>query len=149
MNKVFKNKNIAAESYILSIFLLSIITFFGCKKDKNEIPDVYVDIYVYVTDPAFSPLNAISGHQYFTGGSQGIVVFRKSQNEFMAYDRHCTFNVSESNAVAVDASGLLMTDSKCSSKFLTTDGSPNQGPAVNPLKRYQTAFDGTVLHIYN
>ena len=148
MNKVFKYK-ICSFACIFSLSVLFFISFLGCKKDKNEIPDVYVDIYVYVTDPAFSPLNAISGHQYFTGGSQGVIVFRKSQNEFMAYDRHCSFNVPEGNAVTVDASGLLMTDSKCSSKFLTTDGSPNQGPAVNPLKRYQTAFDGTVLHIYN
>src|SRR5688572_17007098 len=101
MNKVFKSK-ICSFACIFSLLLFFFISFLGCKKDKNEIPDVYVDIYVYVTDPAFSPLNAISGHQYFTGGSQGVIVFRKSQNEFMAYDRHCSFNVPEGNAVTVD-----------------------------------------------
>ena len=140
MNKVVK--------YCSLIFFLSQF-FFSCKKDKNEVPDVYVDVYLYTTDPAFSPLNATSGSTTVNGGSKGIVIFRKSQNEFEAYDRHCTYNVSEGNAVSVDASGLLAVDSKCGSKFLLTDGSPNSGPASNPLKRYQTAFDGTVLHIYN
>ncbi len=132
----------------LLIFFL-MLSFAGCKKDKDEIPNVYVDIYLYTIDPAFSPLNAISGYTTVAGGSNGILIFRKSQNEFMAYDRHCPYNTSEKNQVTVDVSGLIAVDSKCNSKFLITDGSPNSGPAANPLKRYQTAFDGTVLHIYN
>jgi|SRR3990172_6834111 len=144
MNKVFTYK-------IHFVVLLLLISLLGCKKDKNEIPDVYVDIYLYTTDPAFSPLNATSGYTYLAGGSKGIIVFRKSLSpaEFIAYDRHCTYNISEGNQIAVDASGLLVEDSKCGSKFLITDGSVNQGPAVNSLKFYQTTFDGTVLHIFN
>jgi nitrite reductase/ring-hydroxylating ferredoxin subunit len=143
MNKVVKYKIFCSAVFIL------LLVFNGCKKDKDEIPEVYVDIYVSATDPIFAPLNAINGYQYFTGGSKGIIVFRKSQNEFMAYDRHCTFNVPQANAITVDASGLIAEDAVCSSKFLLTDGSPNSGPAINPLKRYQTSFDGSILHIFN
>lgn len=141
MNTVFKT--------LYGIFLFLSVLSIGCKSDKDVVPTVYVDVYLYTTDPAFSPLNIISGYAYVAGGSKGIVIFRKSQNEFLAYDRHCTYKVSEGNAVSVDASGLVAVDSKCSSKFLLTDGSVNQGPAVNPLKHYLTSFDGTVLHIYN
>ncbi len=137
MNKIVK---------YYSILFLTLLSFAGCKKDKDEIPNVYVDIYL---DPTLSPLNATSGYTTVAGGSNGILIFRKSQDEFMAYDRHCPYNTTEKNQVSVDASGLIAVDSKCNSKFLITDGSPNSGPAVNPLKRYQTAFDGTVLHIYN
>ena len=140
MNKVVK---------YYSILFFALLSFSECKKDKDEVPNVYTDLYIYTTDPAFSPLNAISGSQYFSGGSNGIVVFRKSQNEFMAYDRHCPYKTSEKNQVSVDASTLIVVDSKCNSKFLLTDGSPNSGPSSAPLKRYQTAFDGSVLHIYN
>lgn len=142
MNKVFK--------YYLgySAFFL-LFSFLSCKKDSNEIPDVYVDVYLYTTEPAFAPLNATSGYTYIVGGSKGIIIYRKSQTEFMAYDRHCTYNVAEGNFVTVDVSGLLAEDATCTSKFLITDGSPNQGPAINSLKQYQTAFDGTVLHIFN
>ena len=140
MNKVLKY-------YSIISFLL--LVFGECKKEKETVPNVYVDKYLFATDPAFSPLNAVSGYAYVDGGSNGILVYRKSQNEFLAYDRHCTYKVAEKNQVVVDASGLIAVDSKCNSKFLITDGSPNSGPAVNPLKRYQTAFDGTVLHIFN
>jgi nitrite reductase/ring-hydroxylating ferredoxin subunit len=142
MNKVFRY-----TFHFFTAFL--VLTTLSCKKDANDIPDVYVDVYLYTTDPAFSPLNATMGYAYVAGGSKGILIFRKSQTEFMAYDRHCTYKVADGNSVTVDASGLLAEDAACGSKFLITDGSPNQGPAVNVLKQYQTAFDGTVLHIFN
>lgn len=141
------NSHIKYEMYSAAFLLL--VSFYGCKKDKEHVPDVYVDIYLSATDPAFSPLNATTGYTYLAGGSKGILVYRKSQTEFMAYDRHCTYNVSEGNQIEVDASGLMAVDSKCNSKFLITDGSPNSGTAYIPLKNYQTSFDGTVLHIFN
>src|ERR1051326_6327760 len=120
-----------------SLIFVFLVSFFNCKKSNETVPNVYVDLYVYTTDPAFSPLNAIGGYQYFNGGSNGLVVYRKSQNEFMAYDRHCTYKVADKNQVAVDNSGLIAVDSKCGSKFLLTDGSPSSGSASVPLKRYQ------------
>ena len=129
--------------------LLLLLAFAGCKKDRDEVPNVYVDIYLYSTDPYFLPLNAIGGWVYLSGGSKGIIVFRKSQTEFTAYDRHCTYKTPEANQVAVDASNLFAVDAVCNSKFFITDGSASQGPAIKPLKYYQVAFDGTVLHIFN
>lgn len=143
MNEVFGYKKI---SVVIFLFL----TIIGCKKDANNVvPNVYVDIYLSHSDPAFSPINAPGGWIYLSGGVKGIVVYRKSQTEFMAYDRECTYKVSEGNQVAVDNSNLIAVDSKCGSKFLLTDGSVNTGPASVPLKHYQTADDGTQLHIFN
>ncbi len=142
MNKVLKiNSSV--------IILLAALAVFSCKKSTDYVPNVYVDIYLYTSDPAFSPLNAVGGYAYLSGGSKGIVVYRKSQTEFMAYDRCCTYNVANRNIIAVDASGLIAADAVCGSKFLITDGSVNHGPAANLLKIYQTSFDGTVLHIFN
>lgn len=133
-----------------AFFIVVVLTvLYGCRKDKDDVPDVYVDIYLYTTDPAFTPLNAIGGWTYLTGGSKGIIVYRKSQTEFMTYDRHCTYKVPDGNSVSVENSGLIASDAACNSKFLMTDGSPNSGPATVPLKRYQSSFDGTVLHIFN
>src|ERR1035437_2465260 len=90
--------------------LLAVLAMFSCKKANDIVPNVYVDVYLYATDPAFSPLNAESGYAYVAGGSKGIVVYRKSQTEFMAYDRCCTYKVSDGNVIAVDASGLIAKD---------------------------------------
>jgi nitrite reductase/ring-hydroxylating ferredoxin subunit len=147
MWKRLMNKVLDYSKRVLVFVLIS--SWICCKKDNNSVPVVYTDIYLYTTEPAFAPLNAISGYAYIEGGSKGILIYRKSQTEFLAYDRHCTYKVENGNSVTVDASGLIAVDASCGSKFLITDGSTNQGPAVNPLKQYQVAFDGTVLHVYN
>ena len=144
MNKVLKIKNSL-------IIFLTVLVLFSCKKKSTDyVPTVTVNTYLSASDPAFAPLNAINGSTYLSNcGVAGILVFRKSQTEFMAYDRCCTYKVSEGNVIAVDASGLISKDAVCGSQFILTDGSVNNGPASNPLKRYQTTFDGTVLHIFN
>ncbi|HEY4800165.1 MAG TPA: hypothetical protein VII99_13880, partial [Bacteroidia bacterium] len=93
--------------------------------------------------------NVIGGFAYYNGGSKGILIYRKSQNEFMAYDRNCTYKALDGNVITVDASGITAADAVCGSQFRVTDGAVNHSPAVNPLKRYQTSFDGTTLHIFN
>ncbi|HHZ63903.1 MAG TPA: hypothetical protein EYN38_03225 [Flavobacteriales bacterium] len=122
----------------------------GCKKDEDVVPSVEVNIYIYTTDAEFADLNAVGGWIYLTGGAQGIVVYRLSQDEFMAYDRNCTYQPNESGAIIeVEPSGITAVDNSCGSKFLLTDGSVLEGPAPDILKRYQTSFDGNLLRIYN
>jgi nitrite reductase/ring-hydroxylating ferredoxin subunit len=91
----------------------------------------------------------VSGYIYWRGGSKGLIIFRKTIDEFIAYDRHCTFEVDKNNQTSVDASGIIASDAACGSKFFLTDGSVNSGSASRPLKQYQVTFDGTVLHIFN
>lgn len=113
-------------------------------------PNVYVNIYIYTTDPEFVNLNAVGGWVYITGGSRGIVVYRNSIEEFMAYDRHCTYEPSNSCArIEVEQSNITAVDSCCGSKFVLTDGSVINGPASLSLKRYPIKLEGNTLHIYN
>jgi len=102
------------------------------------------------TNPEFINLNAVGGWIYVTGGSRGIIVYKSSNNEFKAYDRHCTYDSGNSCAlVSTEVTNITAKDDCCGSKFLLSDGSVIQGPANLPLKQYQTSFDGSVLHIFN
>ncbi|TND01840.1 MAG: hypothetical protein FD123_4216 [Bacteroidetes bacterium] len=122
----------------------------ACKKENQGVPYVPVNITMYVTDPQFVNLNAVGGWVYITGGYRGILLYRKSQTEFAAYERACTFDPENTDEyVKMDANNIEAVDSHCGSRFLITDGSVTQGPAGVPLKTYQTHFDGTVLTIYN
>lgn len=135
-----------ALKYILPLVLL----VSACKKDDQGIPNVSVNIQIYTTDPSFVNLNAVGGWVYITGGSRGILVYRSSNTDFKAYDRHCPFEPENTcGRVEVDSSNIQVVDNCCGSKFLITDGSVTQGPASMPLKQYSTSFDGSVLHIYN
>jgi hypothetical protein len=139
----------------LSLFLLSLALITGgssCRKEKAQgVPLVAVDIRLYSTDPSFVPLNPVGGWAYVSGGNRGIVIYRRSQTDFMAFDRTCTYNPADDNElIKVDPNNnVIAVDAHCGSKFLITDGSVNQGPATLPLKSYQTSYDGTMLHIFN
>ncbi len=133
-------------------FLLFIFAFeISCKKkDKDVVPNVPVDIYIYTTDPQFFNLQAAGGHEYITGGSRGILVYRVSGNDFVSFDRHCTYQPSNScGQIEVIQTNISAVDSCCGSQFSIVDGSVQKGPASFPLKQYQTTFDGNVLHIFN
>jgi nitrite reductase/ring-hydroxylating ferredoxin subunit len=134
----------------LTAFLI-LLSLGGCKKDgDNGVPITPVDIYLYTNNPSFVNLNGVGGWVYITGGVRGILVYRKSPSEFMAYDRNCTYQSSDACAtVVVDATNILATDTCCHSKFSMYDGSVTQAPAGLPLKAYNTTYDGNVLHIYN
>ena len=143
------------HSTIKYLFVVLLIILFAseCRKDPDVIPNVYVNITININEPEYIDLNTVGGWVYLTGGLNGIYVRRSDINEFMAFDRTCSYKPEENNRVqVVDSVDYYLGDPVCGSKFLVLDGSPDgNGPATHYLKRYQTEFDeGTgILRIYN
>lgn len=137
------NKNLYIIAFIVTLFI-------GCNKDDNSnIPLVAVDLYLNLSNPEYVHLKVDNGWTYVTGGSRGIIVYRTNGN-YKAYDRHCTFSPSNScGLVSVDVTNITGKDDCCGSKFLLSSGQVTQGPATQGLKEYKTSFDGSVLRIFN
>lgn len=133
--------------------LLAITAIFntGCKKDRDvQVPLVQVDINIDINLPAYNALAVTGGWLYITGGSEGLIVYRKSPDEFTAMDRHCSYQPENLCRVTVDDSGIIARDTTCcNSAFLMLDGSVTDGPATLGLKLYHTTFNGSTLHIFN
>ncbi len=129
-----------------AVFLIA-----GCRKSEpGGVPYVAVDISININNPSYNALAVSSGWLYLSGGSQGLIVYRNSPTQFTAMDRHCPYQTGNSCRVYVDSSEVIARDSLCChSAFLITDGSVIQGPAALNLQRYNTAFNGTTLRIYN
>ena len=135
---------------ILLVLSLIIVASTSCRKEQQVVPYAYVNLTVYVNDPQNIALTTIGGWKYFSGGYGGLIVYRKSQAEFMVYDRACPVHADESSArIAVDSSNIILKEDVCGSQFLFTDGSTIGGPAIVPVQRYPTVFDGTVLRVQN
>lgn len=134
--------------FIFSILLISVMC---CKKNNtsNPIPETNVDVYIYTSNPSFLSLTAVGGWAYVNGGVRGLLVYRKSNTEFMAYDRNCTYNPSDVCSTVIVKDDIYAIDTCCHSEFLLPDGSVLKAPASLPLKAYRNTFDGNVLHIYN
>jgi nitrite reductase/ring-hydroxylating ferredoxin subunit len=139
-------------STLFIILLASITLFSSCNKDDNNTDDVtknYVDFYLYINEPANINLNAVGGWMYVNQGTKGIIVYRRSLDEFTALERNCTYDPNSSCSIVEVISGISSIDSCCNSRFSIYDGSVINGPATRPLYQYNTAFDGSTLRIYN
>lgn len=87
---------------------------------------------------------------YINGGVKGIIVYKKSTDEFMAFERCSPYQPDQECAVVVDTTNNIIVKDPCSdSRFLLTDGSVQQGPATQGLKKYYTSWDGNALIISN
>lgn len=89
------------------------------------------------------------GFIYVDAGVRGIILYRKTVQEFIAFERNCTYQPLDSCAtVEVDESLLFMVCPCCGSTF-DFEGNPTGGPAEWPLKRYRTYLDGNFVTITN
>lgn len=147
-----KIKNLV--SGLLVMIFLAVAVFQSCKKDKkyDPIPYVYVNIYLNPNSTQYINLNVIGGHEYLLADppSKGIIVYRLSQDEFLAYERMCPYDPNNTCAgILVEPSGSTAIDSCCMSRYILLDGSPFSGPSTLSMKQYRTYYDGNLLHIYN
>jgi Rieske Fe-S protein len=101
----------------------------------------------------FGPISIVGGYTYVTGyNPKGILIYRASQTQFIAFDRSCTKDGCDvTNAfVTVQTGNTSVKDTTgCKSMFNLMDGTVLQGPATVALYQYHTSWDGNQLHVYN
>ncbi len=132
-----------------SILLLLPLLLVSCGDENEEslIPYVYVNFTIYPNTLDYIP---DGGYIYVTGGYKGIIIYRNTHDEFLAFERACPYDPLVDGArVEVESSGIIATDPVCGSRFILTDGSPIQGPATVSLKQYRTRYDGYSLIVSN
>jgi hypothetical protein len=120
-----------------------------CNEQQQYIPYVPVDFSVNVNLPAYIDLSVPSGHALVSGGSQGIVLYRYTLDQFVALDRHSTADIPANCQIEVAEDGLILTDPCSDSEWLIIDGSIVSGSAIYPLHRYGTQWDPPILRVYN
>lgn len=116
-------------------------------------PRFATDITINLNLPEYNALINPGGWLYLTGGSRGIIVYRISNDEFVAYDRHCTYNVPQRCRVSViEDSGITAKDEECcGSVFDLYTGGVLEGPAQLGLQSFRTFYnsDTRTLRIFN
>lgn len=135
------------------ISILLVLFLFGCKKegDDSQVPRIATDIQINLNLPSYNALLNPGGYAYAIGGSQGIVIYRLSQDEFTAFDRHCTYNVDEGCRINVTDGTIAKDEDCCLSEFEILSGTPVSGNAERALLRYNTQFNpnANFLRVYN
>lgn len=136
-----------------SVIIILFVLLIGCKRNNDayqQIPNVAINETVYLSQPQFFDLGVVNGWVYLNSGSKGIILFRKSLDEFKAYERHSPFQSTASCAIInVDSVNLVGVEQCENSTYSLQNGTVLSGPASLPLLEYQVTKSGDVLQIIN
>ena len=137
---------------LLLTFSFATASFFSCKKsDSNDtIPNVPVSFTISLSLPQYVTLNSVGGFVTIPEyGYKGIIVYRRSLEEFVSFDLACPYDPTVSNAkIEVDSSFITTVDRNCGSKFSLYDGSVQHGPATRPMKQYNSVYEPSSNSVY-
>ena len=146
--------------------LILIIISLGCKKKFTTTVKPNFTISKATTAPVnytilsnsaiFFPLNTIGGSTYVpyidpSTGIKGIIIYRISQTQFIAFERSCTYDGCDNlkSMVWSQTGSTTCKDSICGSIFNLLDGTVQKGPANIPLYQYHINWNGSQLNISN
>jgi hypothetical protein len=120
------------------------LLFFGCGDNVSPIspiPDVLVREEVNLNSVTSQALKIRDGNFiYIPGGIRGIIVYRKSSDIYLAFERKSPYNMEDTcGIITVPSSQFFMEDTcnKCTFKW---DGTPLSGPNRSILKQYNVQF---------
>ena len=154
------------------ILALVPVLFYGCRQipENPNAPHAYINFTIYPNTIRYQELNVVSGWMYLTSevesSSRGIIVYRMSQDEFLAYDRlppnypnACTDSHGNTTRLVVDFPFVI---DHCNNAYYNIlngeiiideehDMVPNFAgdEYIYPLIQYHTSYDGSRLTIYN
>ncbi len=162
-----------ARLHLLILIALSAFLS-GCKsipQNPNR-PVLPATITIYPNTMQYQELNFVSGWLYITSDvestSRGIIVYRLSDTEFLAYDRippnepdACTDSHGNTTRLVVE-DGMFVVDHCNNAYYNILNGQiiisddfdmvpsfPTDGTTVYPLIQYHTIYDGSKLTITN
>lgn len=144
----------------------------GCREfpQNPNTPILPYPITIYPNTLQYQELNFVSGWLYITSDvestSRGIIVYRQSDNEFLAFDRlppnepdACTDSQGNTTRMVVDFPFVV---DRCNNAYYNilngqlivrepdmVPNFPTDGTTIYPLIQYRTAYDGSKLTITN
>jgi len=149
MNTKTSNSILRYFFIVLAIGLLIPLSSCDPQLIDDEIPFVdFEDQYLNLSLPEYQSLSFTGGYYYKNDiGVRGVILYRKSLSEVVAFERNCSFQPGDACAtVEVHISTLFMQDYCCNSTF-NFDGVPTGGPAWRNLRQYYTRLNGSTLTI--
>ena len=144
----------------------------GCKHypENPNRPHAYINFSINPNSMQYHALNTVSGWEYITSDptsdSRGIIIYRMSETEFLAYDRippnfpdACTESDGQTKRLVVDFPFVV---DHCNNAYYNIlngqlivaepdmiPNFPTDGTTVYPLIQYRTVYDGNMLTVTN
>jgi nitrite reductase/ring-hydroxylating ferredoxin subunit len=150
-----QKKYILKINPIVALVFVACMLFTDCRRpDYGLFPNVFVDEYIIINNPAYFNLTVIGGWIYHDAGFRGLIVYRRffnnDVNDFIAYDRGCPIHYDENcGFLDVENDDFTVTCRCGQHTYNIFDGSPIDGTDSPPLFFYRTNFVNGRIHIRN
>ena len=130
---------------------LFIISSLSCTKDGlDRIPEAYVNYRITIQEFNIKNKNGLLlVNKMDNTGVAGLIIYRRSDNAYVAFDRCSSVNPQSRCAVVPDDPNLTATDPCSGAKFSLFDGSAVKAPAKRPLKEYKVIINNFGISVVN
>ncbi len=149
-----------SKQLLAVIGFIILLTLPSCNKEEQNpnIPDVYINITIDPNSTVYQEINTSGGWMYLTSNppSRGIIVYRLTQDEFLAYDRippnepnRCCESATNCTRLIVGDNYPFAKDECLGTTYSLLNGSIFEGEGTWPMVRYNTTYNGQYLRIFN
>lgn len=129
---------------IIAVCCLAFIFVTGCQEEVppvSPVPDVLVQEQVNLNSVSSQELNLGDGRFIFiSGGIKGIILYRKSSDVFLAFERLSPYRMEDSCGILTVPSSRFYMEDNCHNCTFGWDGRPLSGPCREILKQYRVQF---------
>lgn len=128
----------------LSRIFCLVFFFYSCTDQPSlisPIPDVIVNEQLNLNSAEAIPLKLRDGTAIaIKGGIKGIIVYRRSQDNYVAFERKSPYKMEDSCGIVKIHSSLLYMLDSCHNCTFNWDGRPTGGPCRDVMKTYSVQF---------
>lgn len=129
------------------LIMLIAFTVGACERDRlHPVPSIPFNTTINLNLPSYQDLHNVGGYAYISGiGSKGVVIYRRSVGQLVAWDRHSPADeegVCESGLVTDEDNFLVLNDPCSEAQFSLYDGSIIAGDVNWGLRQYRAELYG-------
>jgi Rieske Fe-S protein len=138
MKKILKNILFSATS---SLLLLTACNKTNSTDSSSAIPYAAVNLTLNVNSSAYTSLTPVGGVAYLTSvGYRGIMLYHINAGTILAFDRTCSYDISDVNGIVYAQNNGTAICPDCNSTYLLANGNVNTGPSTIGLTEYHTTY---------
>jgi Rieske Fe-S protein len=132
--------------YIAFLLFSAPLFLNSCSKGINPeastpIPNVSVNLNININSAPYTTLQTVGGVAYASGGYRGLLLYRLTSSTIMAYDRTCSYDLSDNNGIVQSQTNGTAICLECESTYNLYNGNVNTGPSTIGLKSYKVSFN--------
>jgi len=119
--------------------------FFSCSKNElspvSPLPDVVVQEQINLNSISAQELKLGDGRFiYISGGIRGIILYRKSTDIYLAFERKSPYRMEDTCGIITVPSSRFYMEDTCHKCTFGWEGRPQSGPCRDILKQYKVQF---------